>query len=256
MKLFPLLALTLVLGTQAKAADGSLDAVKKSGKLRIACDMSYPPMEFEEKGGFKGFGIDFAEEVAKRIGVKADFQVMGWDGILAGLTSSRYDTIICTMNITPDREKQATFVEYARMAQLVIGRKDATFKDEKDLAGKVIAVQADTTSYNYAEDLKKKGVAIKEVKAFKLATDAFNAVKSKQAEIIIVDEPVGRFYAKQDAKTFSVLGQAMTPEPIGIAVRKKDAALAEALRAAVKGMQDDGTMKKLQEKWFGSQLGS
>ena len=213
-------------------------------------------MEFEEKGSFQGFGIDFSNEVAKRMGVKADFQVMAWDGILAGLTSSRYDAIICTMNITPDREKQALFIEYARMAQLVIGRKETTFKDEKDLAGKVIAVQADTTSYNYAEALKAKGIATKEVKAFKLATDAFNAVKSKQAEIIITDEPVGRFYAKQDAKTFSVLGQAMSPEPIGIAVRKKDAALAEALRTAVKSMTDDGTMKKIQEKWFGATLGN
>ena len=64
MKLLPLLTLTCLLGQQLNAADASLDKVKKAGKLRIACDMSYPPMEFEEKGSFQGFGIDFSNEVA------------------------------------------------------------------------------------------------------------------------------------------------------------------------------------------------
>ena len=55
----------------------------------------------------EGFDIDFATELATRLGVKPEFVVMNWDGILAGLASNRYDVIISSMNITDDRKKQA-----------------------------------------------------------------------------------------------------------------------------------------------------
>src|SRR5690606_32647552 len=108
----------------------------------------------------------------------------------------------------------------------------------------------------YAEGVKRKGVAIKEVKAFKLATDAFAAVKAGQAEVIIVDEPVGKFYVNQDSKTFQLSGRAMAPEPVGVAIRKSDSDLHAEIKKAVEKMRQDGTMKKISETWFGGELGA
>ena len=63
-----------------------LDAVKKAGKLRVAVDTTYPPMEFEAiDGKIIGLDIDLARELAKVLKVEAEFIVMPWDGILAGL---------------------------------------------------------------------------------------------------------------------------------------------------------------------------
>jgi polar amino acid transport system substrate-binding protein len=142
------------------------------------------------------------------------------------------------------------------MSQLYIAKTGIVISKEADLAGKVIAVQADTTSFEYAEGLAKKGVAVKAVKAFKLATDAFAAVKAGQAEVIVVDEPVGKYYAKQDAKTFQHSGRAMAPEPVGVAIRKTDKDLHEAVSKAVEEMKKDGTLKKISITWFGGELGA
>ena len=241
----------------AFSADKAVDRVKKAGKILVAIDATYPPMESEGPDGKPvGFDIDFANELAKRLGIKAEFIVMNWDGILAGLNSKRYDVIISSMNITAERKNQVDFVEYVQMSQLYIAKTGTVISKEADLAGKVIAVQADTTSFEYAESLAKKGVAVKAVKAFKLATDAFAAVKAGQAEVIVVDEPVGKYYAKQDSKTFQLSGRAMAPEPVGIAIRKADKDLHEAVTKAVEEMRQDGTLKKISITWFGGELGA
>jgi ABC-type amino acid transport substrate-binding protein len=76
-----------------------------------------------------------------------------------------------------------------------------------------------------SKNLRKKGIAIKEIKAFKGATETFSALKSNQADTVITDEAVGFYYAGLDNKTFAVSGTAIKPEPIGIAVKKSDAKL-------------------------------
>lgn len=250
-----LLTLSLFNVGTALAADG-FDAVKKSGKLRVAIDATYPPMESEDVSGKPvGFDIDFANELAKRLNVKAEYIVMNWDGILAGLVSNRYDVIISSMNITPERSKQVNFVEYVKMSQLFISKKGREVKTEKDLVGKVVAVQADTTSHEFVQNKQKGGIAIKDIKAFKMVTDAFAAIKANQADVIVVDEPVGRYYAKRDP-SFVISGRAMAPEPVGVAMSKKEKKLADEIQKVVHSMEKDGFMKKLSLQWFGAELGT
>ena len=247
----------IFISNSVHAADDALERVKKAGKLSIAVDATYPPMEFEGKDGNpEGFDIDFATAIATRLGVKAQFVVIAWDGVIAGLFSKRYDTIISTMNITAERQKQLDFVEYVRMSQLFVAPPGVMVKSEKDLAGKVVAVQADTSTHEWVEKQQKAGIKVKEVKAFRAAIDVFAAVKARQAEVIVIDEPVGRYYAKQDPGTFVVAGRAIAPEPIGVAIRKEDISLSKAIADAVNALKQDGTLKKLQEKWFGAELGT
>lgn len=244
-------------GSSLALAASAVDAVKNAGKLVIALDPSYPPMESEDMDGkLVGFDVDFGRELAKRLGVKAEFMVMGWEGIIGGLMSNRYDVIISSMNVTPDREKQIDFVEYARMSQLFVSKKGLKIKTEKDLAGRVVAVPTDTTSFDFIQTQKIKGLAIKEIKAYRLASEVFMAVKTGHAEVLVVDEPVARYFTKLDQASFDVTGRAMAPEPIGVGVRKTAPELKGAVQKAVEEIKRDGTMKRLQETWFGSQLGA
>ena len=249
-----ILALCWLAQPSALFADGSLERVVKAGKLLVAIDPTYPPMEYEQDGKLLGFDVDVAREIARRLGVQAEFVTMDWNGIIAGLNSRRYDMIISSMNITPEREKQVGFVEYVRMAQVFVCPQGTVVANEGELAGKVVAVQADTTSFKYVEDLKKKGVAIRDIKAPPQATDTFSALKAGQAEVVVTDEPVGRYYAKSNPD-FVVTGQAIATEPVGIAVNKQDVQLREAIAKAVASMQQDGTFRKISTEWFNAELG-
>jgi len=252
------LAVVLALGwlavPSAVRADGSLERVTKAGVLRVAIDPTYPPMEFEREGKLFGFDVDVARAVAQRLGVQAEFITMDWNGIIAGLNSRRYDMIISSMNITAERARQVGFVEYVRMAQVFVCPTGTIVQKEGDLAGKVVAVQVDTTSHNYVEGLKKKGVAIRAIKALPQATDTFNALKAGQAEVIVTDEPVGRYYARLIPE-FAVTGQAIAAEAVGIAVNKQDAQLRAAIEQAVAGMKQDGAFAAISAQWFGGELG-
>ncbi|MBK7973532.1 MAG: amino acid ABC transporter substrate-binding protein [Deltaproteobacteria bacterium] len=250
-------ALPALAADPTPAALRAPERIAKAGVLRVAIDATYPPMEFEGSDGkATGFDVDLATDLARRLGVRAEFVVMNWDGILAGLTSSRYDVIVSSMNVTPERKAVADFVEYLQMAQVVVAKPGSNVKSTADLAGKVVAVQADTTSHQAVLKAKADGVAIKDVKAFQLATQAFQALKAGQAEAIVIDEPVARYYAKRDAASFQVTGQALAPEPVGMAVKKPGGELVQALAAALEAARADGTFQRISETWFGTVLGA
>ena len=258
MKTLSLVLALLALPFAGRAtAAPSLAAVKKSGKVVIAIDPTYPPMESEATdGSLVGFDVDFARELAKRLGVEAQFMVMGYEGIIGGLASGRYDLIISSMNVTPDRAKEIDFVEYGRMSQLFVTAGGAPVAHDADMAGKVVAVPTDTTSYDHVQKQQAAGVKIKELKAFKLTSDVFMAVKTGHADVLVVDEPVARYFAKQEPATFHITGRAMAPEPIGIGISRQSPDLRDAVRTALTAMQKDGTVTRLQKQWFGAELGS
>ncbi len=267
MKITPFFRLTLVTlfslaissTSLAKAPSASaVERVKKAGKLRIAVDVTYPPMEMEgDDGKPQGFDVDLARALTNKMGVKAEFVVMNWDGILAGLSSGRYDVIISSMNITTDRLKQVDFVEYVRMSQVFVSPAGKTVSKESELAGKTVAVQADTTSHETVQKyISEKKIPIKEIKAFKGATDAFAALKAGQADVIVIDEPVGLYYAKLDKKSFQVSGRAIEPEPVGIALRKEDADLKALLQKSLDELKKEGSLKNISHNWFGTELGT
>jgi polar amino acid transport system substrate-binding protein len=255
-----LLVTTSVLSACAtkSASDDSLSRVKTAGKLTVAIDATYPPMEFVGDDGKTpvGFDVELVQAIAKKLGVTAEFSVVDWDGILTGLTGKRYDAIFSSMNITPEREQQVSFVEYVKMSQVFVSKKGGNVKTEKDLAGKTVIVQAETTSQTWVEKIKQDTVKdIKEIRSFKGATDAFLEVKNGRGDVIVIDEPVGLYYAKLDAATFEVTGRALAPEPVGAAFRKEDVSLREAVAKALTDLQADGTIKTLSNKWFGKELG-
>lgn len=245
-----LLAMAVFFSSNLSALD--LDAVKKAGTLRVAVDTTYPPMEFEGKDGkIVGLDVDLAKALADVLKVKAEFVVMPWDGILAGLQSNRYDIIMSSMNVTPERAAQVNFVPYLMMGQVFVVKKSSKpVASDKDLAGRTVAVQVDTTSFNAVEAIQKSGVKIKGIKTFPGATETFSALKANQADVIVTDEAVGRYYTGLDASSFMVSGNAIKPEPIGIAVKKTDKNLLKALEDAVKTIKSNGTYTKVYKEWL------
>lgn len=236
---------------QKPQGDGSLDRVKKAGKLVFATDSTYPPMEYEENGKIIGFDMDVAAEVARRLGVKFEAVSAKWDGLLPGLKEKKYDAVISTMNVTDERKKEVDFASYTALDQVFVVRPDSQpVKKLEELVGKVVAVQVGTTS----EDMAKAVKGVKEIKSFDQFDTTFVELKNKKADVIVVDEPVGLYFAKKDPKTFVVSGQAAQAEPVGIAIRKEDKELREAIEKAVDAMKKDGKFKEISMTWFGKDL--
>ncbi len=235
--------------------DGSLQRVKDAGKLVFATDSTYPPMEYVDKDGSTliGFDMDLSAEIAKRLGVKFAPISVGWDGLLPGLVEKKYDGVISSMNVTDERKQKATFISYAALDQVFVIRKgDKPVTKLDDLAGKIVAVQKSTTS----EDMAKAVKGVKSIDSLDNFDTTFVELKNRKADVIVIDEPVGLYFAKLDPATFEISGKAAQAMPVGIALRLEDKTLAAAIQKAVDDMKKDGTYKTISEKWFGRDLGN
>ncbi|MBP2019063.1 polar amino acid transport system substrate-binding protein [Symbiobacterium terraclitae] len=246
-------------GGEDKKPANSLERIQAEGVLRVGIDASYPPMEFVDEDGKTpiGFDIDMAGAIAEKLGVKAEFVIIDWSGIQAGLLGGHYDAIMSSMTITEDRQKEMDFVQYITMGISYASRPGVEVKTDADLAGKVVVVQEETTAQYYIEDLMaNQGIQPKELRSFPYATDAFRELANGMADVVAIDSPVAGYYAKLDPDLYRVTGAAeMEPDPIGIALRKGETELREAIQKAVDELKADGTLQQLAVKWFGDAAG-
>jgi ABC-type amino acid transport substrate-binding protein/tRNA A-37 threonylcarbamoyl transferase component Bud32 len=237
------------------AADDSLRRVRGAGKLRIATDPDCPPMGFRKDGKLVGFDIDFARELARRLDVGPEFVLLDWDwrGLTRRLDAQEFDVIISTVTIAEGRKEQVDFVEYLRSPLVFTCRRGTRIRTKQDLAGKVVAVQADTTAQQAVERLQRGGLALKRVLTYPSTPEPFLAVGKGAADVTLDHEMIARYFARQDGNlvVLGPVGHAMDPEPLGVAFRKQDKELQAAVADALRAMKQDGTFDRLLEEWFG-----
>jgi ABC-type amino acid transport substrate-binding protein len=247
--------LLAVLFWRQGGSDGSLKRVQKAGKLVVATDPTYPPMESRQDGAIVGFDVDLARELARRLGVELELVAVEWHwSALAGrLNAGEFDVLISSVTVTDERREDVDFVEYLRLAQVFVCRKGVAVRSEADLAGKVIAVQRDTTAHKLVEGLAAKGVRPGDVKDYPGTSQPFEAVRKGEADVTCAHEPVARHFVSRspELRVTGEIGHYMDRDPVGIGCRKGDKELQDALGKALHAMRQDGAMDRLLQKWFG-----
>lgn len=235
--------------SSSSAGSSTLDKVHKEKKLVVAVDDTFPPMEYrDENNKLVGFDVDLGEALSKKLGYKIEFQPTAWDGIFMGLKNKKFDAVFSSVSQTAAREKEMSFAgPYLMGGQVIAVKSDnSTIKSSKDLSGKVVGAQISTTG----EDAAKKIAGVKEVKEYDKATDEFNDLVIGRIDAVVVDDAVAGYYSTKKAG-YKILDEKLTKEPIGIAFRLEDKALAQEVYNAFKELKKDGTASKISEKWFG-----
>jgi L-cystine transport system substrate-binding protein len=239
--------------TAEKADDQDLLAkVKDDGKLLIGTEGTYAPFTFhDESGNLTGFDVEISTEVAKRLGVEPEFKETQWDALFAGLDAKRFDMIANQVGIRPDRQEKYDFSDpYITSAAVLIAHKDnnevKAFEDIKGLNA------AQSLTSNYGDMAKKYGASLVSVEGF---TQAVELLASKRVDVTINDRISYLDYTKQrpDAP-IKVVDTSEEASASGLMFRKKSDTLVEAVNKALTEMIDDGTYKKISEKWFGEDV--
>jgi len=218
------------------AGDGSFKKVKSEGVLTIGLDDAFPPMGYRtDKGELVGFDIDAAEEVGKRLGIKIKWQPTAWDGVIHSLNSKKFDCIWNGMTITDERKKEVAFTKPYKMD------------------GQVAVVRFGEGS-SAVEAVKKLPAAPVEIREYEDNPKALLDLESKRIDAVVIDDATGRdFIAKRPGK-FMILPGNITKEPFGVAFRKDDVELRQAVQKQLDAMVKDGTMAKISKKWFGEDI--
>lgn len=229
-----------------------LAKIKDDGKLLIGTEGTYAPFTFhDESGKLTGFDVEIATEVAKRLGVEPEFKETQWDAMFAGLDAKRFDMVANQVGIRPDRQEKYLFSDpYITSSAVLITHKDndkvKTFEDIKGLNS------AQSLTSNYADLAKNFGANLVGVEGF---TQAVELLASKRVDVTLNDKISFLDFTKQKPDApIKVVATSDEKSTSGLMFRKDAETLVTEVNKALTEMIEDGTYKKISEKWFGEDV--
>jgi len=221
---------------------------EETGILRVGTDATYPPFEMvnTETRKVEGFDVDVMNRICELNDLEPEYIITPFDGIISGLKGYKYDCILSAMTITPQREAIIDFTEpYYLAGQIVaVPKADTSIKGIEDLPGKMVGVQLGTTGEKYAKSLS--GVT---VVPFENIGAAFIDMENGRLDAVLNDYPTTMEYIHRQGAAKTV-GELLSEEHYGIAVRQGDKALLDTLNAAISKMKANGEFERIRMKWF------
>ncbi len=244
----------IALAAPARADD--LAKIKKAGELKIALSGAYPPFSMvNDQNQVVGFDVSIGKAIAKKMNVKPVVVTTAWDGIIAGLLANKYDTIVGSMTITPQRQKAVDFVgPYYHAGRAVFVAKDSKIESMKDLKGKTVGVTLGETHEKWA---RKQTDMDWTIKTYKGLPELILELEHGRIAAMIIDSVPGEVAIQ---KNHQPIRQLDTPNiegghvSVGIAIRKDNPELKAAMQKALDEIMKDGTYKKIAMKWVGADI--
>jgi arginine/ornithine transport system substrate-binding protein len=246
---------SLLLGAVALTLSATVSA-KEWKEVRVAIDPTYKPFTFKTADGQPtGFDVDIAEALCAQLKAKCTFVEQPWDAMIPGLTAKKYDAIISSMSVTEERLKQVDFTsKYYNTPSKIVVKSDVKFDGPASLKGKNIGVLKASTQEKYAKGvLTPAGV---NVKSYEAQDQVYLDIKAGRLDGTVADivEVQGGFLDTPDGKGYVFVGQPLSDkkyfgEGIGVAIRKGDKDLKEALNKGIKAIRADGSWMKISEKY-------
>ncbi|CAM4462325.1 amino acid ABC transporter substrate-binding protein [Paenibacillus typhae] len=238
--------------TAAPEKQNSLETIKASGKLRIGTEGTYSPFTYHAADGtLTGFDVDIAREIAKRIGVEAEFIETQWDGIFAGMDAKRFDAIFNEVSITDERKVKYDFSEPYVMSKavLIVSGKNTDIKSFADLKGKK---SGQSLTSNLSDIARQNGAEIVAVEGFNQAIDL---LVSGRIDATVNDGLSFLDLKKQkpDVKIKQVDEIAEGSQSAAVFLKGNEE-LVEAVNGALADMKQDGTYLAISEKYFGADV--
>ncbi|MDT0176831.1 cystine ABC transporter substrate-binding protein [Pantoea sp. RRHST58] len=250
------MAAALIAGVNLKthAAENLLAQVKDKGELRVGLEGTYPPFSFQDESGkLTGFEVEFAQQLAQHLGVKAKLQPTKWDGMLASLDSKRIDVVINQVTISDERKKKYDFstpYTISGVQALTMKAKAGTISKPEDLAGKKVGVGLGSNYEQWLRD-NVKGV---DIRTYDDDPTKYQDLRSGRLDAILVDRLAALDLVKKTGNTMAVAGAPFSRLESGVALRKGNDDLLNAVNQAIAAMQKDGSLTRLSEKWFGADV--
>jgi polar amino acid transport system substrate-binding protein len=227
--------------------------IAKSGVIQVGVDATYAPNEYKDtNGNAVGWDIDLFNAVAKKLGVKANYNIAGFDTIIPKITGGKYDVGVSSFTDNTTREKQVNFVDYYSAGILWASPAGKTV-DPDNACGLKVAVETGTVEQTDDIPGKSKacvaaGKAAIQILQFDGQDQATNAVVLGQADAMSADSPITDYAIAQSKGKLQAAGKSFEVAPYGIAVAK-GSKLDVAIQKTMQSLVDDGTYKKILDKW-------
>lgn len=246
--------------------------------LRVATEGAYPPFnETAANGTLRGFEVDLANSLCKRLSVRCEIVAQSWDGLIPGLQAGKYDVILAAMSATEERRKAVAFSQpYAPTPVYFVATKDSPLvaldvgltridlahidapaqaaidKLKAALKGKSVGVQTATIHASFLESYLGDSITIRRYDTLQsMALD----VAAGRVDAGLADMTGWQpFLDSQEGQNEQAFGPSfeggVLGDGISVALRPEDTRLLDAVNGALQAEKEDGSLRRLAELWF------
>ncbi|EAY65309.1 ABC-type amino acid transport/signal transduction systems, periplasmic component/domain [Burkholderia cenocepacia PC184] len=226
--------------------------------IRFGTDASYAPFESKAPDGkLVGFDIDLGNEICARLKAKCVWLENDFDGMIPALKAKKFDAVLSSMSITPQRAQQIGFTTkiYNQPTRLVVKKGSSLLPTAESLKGKSIGVEQGTTQETYAKAYWGKQGA--NVVSYQNQDGVYADLIAGRLDAALQDEvqaAIG-FLKSPRGANYTFVGPELVDEKMlgigaGIGLRQEDTDLKAKIDRAIHDMVKDGTYKRLASKYF------
>jgi polar amino acid transport system substrate-binding protein len=225
--------------------------------IKAVTENAYTPLNFADPKTGEGIGweYDAFNEIAKRLNLKVEWNLASWDTMIEAVRQGQFDVGMDGITINDERRKQVDFSDpYMVSQQLMLVRADEdrfteaeSFAESEDY---LVGAQAGTTNFYVAVyNLLDGNEQNPRIKLFETFGASVQALKNGDVDVVLMDATSAKGYMGASPNSFKIIGEPLGTEEFGF-IFPPGSNLVGPINAALLAMAEDGTIEKLNQKWF------
>lgn len=230
----------------------ALTNIQERKVITIGSSGNNKPTIFKDSsGGYVGIDADWAQIIADSLGVKVDWKVLDFKGIVPGVQSKQFDIAMSGLRVTEERKKAIDFSDpYASDDAVLVYPSSMTGMDSpEDIAGKTVCVVAGSS--NGDQPVKRIGTA-KESQAYPGTAEAFEGLKVGRCEVMVTGRTLAKSWLEEgEGAGFSVSTGGTDCADFAVGMPKGEPELLKAINEAIATAIKAGEYDKVADKWIG-----
>lgn len=235
--------------------EDSKDKENSDKQFIVGFDAEYPPYGYKDDNGeYVGFDLDLAQEVCARNGWELVKQPIDWDSKDMELNSGSIDCIWNGFTMTGREDDYTWSKPYVDNSIVVVVKEGSGIEKKEDLAGKVIAVQADSsglaalTDEEDNEENLKLAASFSDLQQVADYNTAFMNLEAGAVDAIVVDIGVAD-YQLESRTGFAMLDDKIRTEQYAVGFKLGNEELRDQVQSTLDEMVKDDTFDDIAKKW-------
>ena len=235
--------------------EDSKDKENSDKQFIVGFDAEYPPYGYKDDNGeYVGFDLDLAQEVCARNGWELVKQPIDWDSKDMELNSGSIDCIWNGFTMTGREDDYTWSKPYVDNSIVVVVKEGSGIEKKEDLAGKVIAVQADSsglaalTDEEDNEENLKLAASFSDLQQVADYNTAFMNLEAGAVDAIVVDIGVAD-YQLESRTGFVMLDDKIRTEQYAVGFKLGNEGLRDQVQSTLDEMVKDDTFDDIAKKW-------
>ena len=235
--------------------EDSKDKENSDKQFIVGFDAEYPPYGYKDDNGeYVGFDLDLAQEVCARNGWELVNQPIDWDSKDMELNSGSIDCIWNGFTMTGREDDYTWSKPYVDNSIVVVVKEGSGIEKKEDLAGKVVAVQADSsglaalTDEEDNEENLKLAASFSDLQQVADYNTAFMNLEAGAVDAIVVDIGVAD-YQLESRTGFVMLDDKIRTEQYAVGFKLGNEELRDQVQSTLDEMVKDGTFDDIAKKW-------